>query len=104
MSMPVIILNSSPATWFGPPTPAEPILILPGVGLRIGDELRNRPDRNRRIYLHHQGGTKNPGNRSDVADEIEVELFKDRRVGEVLGTGQEKRVAVGWRPHDRLGA
>jgi hypothetical protein len=77
---------------------------LAGVGLRIGDELRDRSGRNRRIHLHYQGRTDDSCNRRDVADEIEAELFVGRRVGEVGGTGQEDRVAVGRRSYDRLGA
>ena len=33
MLTPVIILNSSPATWGGVPLPAEAMLILPGLAL-----------------------------------------------------------------------
>ena len=33
MSTPVIILNSSPATWGAVPMPADAMLILPGLAL-----------------------------------------------------------------------
>ena len=42
--------------------------------------------------------------RSDVADEIEVELVVERRVDRVRRADQEERIAVRRRAHDRLGA
>ena len=41
--------------------------------------------------------------RRDVADEIEIELFVQRRVDRVRRSDQEERVAIGGRTHDRLG-
>jgi hypothetical protein len=70
-----IILNSSPIAWGPEPTPADAILILPG--LLLGDELGNRPGRERWIDLHDERRADNARNRCDVADEIEVKLFID---------------------------
>ena len=41
--------------------------------------------------------------RRDVADEIEVELFIERRVDCIRRADQEQRIAVRGRAHDRLG-
>ena len=57
MLTPVIILNSSPATWDAVPLPADAMLILPGIGLGVSDELGNRLGRNRWIH-HHDVGTR----------------------------------------------
>src|SRR5262249_19530037 len=40
----------------------------------------------------------------DIADEIEIELVVERRVGRVGSTAQEERVPVSGRAHDGLGA
>ena len=55
--------------------------------------------------VHHQdvGKADEARNRRHVADEIEAELFVERRVDRVRRSDQEKRVAVRRRPHDRLG-
>src|SRR5215510_11407586 len=42
--------------------------------------------------------------RRDVADDIEIELFIQRRVDRVRRGHQEKCVAVRWGTHDRFGA
>jgi hypothetical protein len=43
-------------------------------------------------------------NRRDVADEVEIELLVKRGVDRVGDCGQEQRIAVRGRIHDRLGA
>src|SRR6266852_5309560 len=73
MSIPVIILNSSPAIWGGVPFPAD------------------------------AGLTGDAGNRRDVADKIEIEPFVERRVDRIRCANHEERMAVGRRTHDRLG-
>ena len=40
--------------------------------------------------------------RRDVANEIEIELFIERRVDGVCRTDHEEGIAVRWRTHDRL--
>src|SRR5262249_53119927 len=45
MLTPVIILNSSPVTWLGAPTPAEAMLILPGLALADGVRARDQEER-----------------------------------------------------------
>src|SRR6266853_1917121 len=77
---------------------------LARVGFGIGDELRNTPGRKRRIDLHDEGHAVGARDRSDIADEIEIELFVERRVDHIWRTDQEERIAVRGRTHDRLGA
>src|SRR5215467_8880207 len=50
------------------------------------------------------GARMMPRDRRDVADEIEVELFVQRRVDRVVPPDHEQRVAVGRRTYNRLGA
>src|SRR4029453_9949088 len=46
----------------------------------------------------------NASDRSDIADEIKVQLVVQRRVDCVRRSAEEERVAVWWRPHDSLSA
>jgi hypothetical protein len=39
----------------------------------------------------------------DVAEEIEIQLFVERRINRVRCTDQQEHISVGWRAHDRLG-
>src|SRR5262249_30641977 len=55
------------------------------------------------VHQHDVGTSEDARDRRDVADEIEIELVVERRVGRVERTDQEKRVAVGRGTHDRLG-
>src|SRR5262245_17092653 len=70
----------------------------------MGNELRNRLGRKCRVHGHDEGGTKDACNRSDVAEEIKVELIKERRVDRVRRRHQKKRIAVRLRAHRELGA
>ena len=83
MSTPVIILNSSPATWGRGPDAGRRHVDLARIGLGVGDELGNRLGRNRWIYLHDSGDADEACDRRDVADEIEIELVVKRRVDRV---------------------
>ena len=103
MSTPVIILNSSPATWGEVPIAGRRHVDLARIGLGVGDELGNRLGRNRWIHHHDVGHADDARDRRDVADEIEIELVVERRIDRVRRADQEKRVAVGRRAHDRLG-
>src|SRR5437879_2556071 len=76
---------------------------LARVSLGIGDELRNRPRRDRWIHLHHVGRAADARDRLDVAEKIKVELSVKGRVDRICRGGEEKRIAVRYRPHDRLG-
>src|SRR4029453_11643819 len=46
----------------------------------------------------------NASDRSDIADEIKVQLVVQRGVDCVRRSAEEERVAVWWRTHDRLSA
>ena len=104
MSTPVIILNSSPATWDTRPVAARRHIDLARIGLGVGDELGNRLGRNRWIHLHDVGHAHDARDRRDVAKKIEIELVIERRVDRVHRADHEERIAVRRRLHDRLGA
>src|SRR6516165_10229975 len=76
---------------------------LAWVGLGIGDELGNRLRRNRWIHFHDKGDTGNARHRRSVADEIEIKFLVQRGVDCIRRSGQEERIAVRCRAHDRLG-
>ncbi len=104
MLTPVIILNSSPATWRRGPDAGRRHVDLARIGLGVGDELGNGLGRNRWMYLHDVGRADDARDRRDVADEIEIELVVERRVDRIRRTDQQQRIAVRRRTHDRLGA
>src|SRR5262245_2526650 len=56
------------------------------------------------MYHHNAGCSHEARDRSDVADEIEIEVVVERRVDCVSGANQEKRVAIRRRAYDRLSA
>jgi hypothetical protein len=56
------------------------------------------------MYHHHVRRADDAGDGRDVAQEIEIEFFVERGVNGIRRTGQEKRIAVGLRADDRLGA
>jgi hypothetical protein len=61
------------------------------IGLGIGDELKNRLGRKRRSYLKRESLAADARDRRDVADEIVVELFVERRIDRALNRDQEQR-------------
>src|SRR5215831_19809674 len=77
---------------------------LPRIGLCVGDQLGNRCDRNRRMDHHHVGKTDYAGDRGDIAQEVEAELFIERGVDRSWWANKKERVAVGGRTYDRRGA
>src|SRR5215467_10110426 len=94
------MLNSSPAMWPVLPRHADPARI----GLGVGDEFRNRFDRNRWIDLHHERDADEACDRRNIVDEIEVEFLVERCTDGVCPGGDEERIAVRGCTHDRLGA
>src|SRR5215470_16079408 len=100
MLTPAIMLNSSPAMWPVLPRHADPARI----GLGVGDEFRNRFDRNRWIDLHHERDADEACDRRNIVDEIEVEFLVERCTDGVCPGGDEERIAARGCTHDRLGA
>ena len=49
------------------------------------------------------GSANDARDRRDIADEIEIELFIERRIDSVRRTNQEERIAIGGRAHDHFG-
>src|SRR5215831_4817003 len=77
---------------------------LARIGFGVRDELRNRLGRNGWVHQHDVGVDNNAGDRSDIANEIEIELVVQRRVNRVVAPGYEQRIAVRRCAHDRLRA
>src|SRR5438876_10745577 len=73
------------------------------IGLGVSDELRNRLCRKGRIYRHDEGHAHDARDRSDVADEIEIEMLIEGCVDRVRRTGYEKHVAVGGSANNGFG-
>src|SRR5262245_26916805 len=73
------------------------------IALGIGDEFRNGLGGNRRVHLHDEGCANNARDWRYVADEIEVELFVERRVDGIRRADQEDRISIRGRIHHRLG-
>jgi len=67
---------------------------LPRMGFRIGDELRDRLGRKRWSDLKRESRAADARHRRDIADEIVVELFVQRRVDRALNRDQEERIPV----------
>ena len=95
MSIPAMILNSSPATCCEVPLPADAI--------GVGNELGNGLGWNRWIHQHYEWLANDARDWRDVADEVETELVVKCRVDRVHRSYQEERVAVRSRTHNRLG-
>src|SRR5262245_5531590 len=77
---------------------------LARMGLGVGDELGNRPGRDRWIHYQDLGCADDGRDRRNVADEIETKLFVHRSIYRVRRSDQEERVAISGRTHGRLGA
>src|SRR5262249_3814481 len=103
MSIPVMNLNSSPATWCTDPMPAEAMLTLPGLDLGESNEFRNGLGRNRRIDLHDLRHAEDACDRRDVAKKHEAELVVERCVDRVRRDDQQERMPVRGRAHDCFG-
>ena len=71
------------------------------IGLRIGDEFRDRLGRKGRIHHHDIGDANNACDRRDIAKEIEIEIVVERCVDRGRSVGEQERVAVSGRvDHD----
>ena len=78
---------------------------LARIGLGVGDEFGKRLCRYRGIDRDNIGAAANAGDRRDIFDEIEVEVFVERCVDRVRGHHlHQNGVAVRLRAHDRFGA
>jgi hypothetical protein len=77
---------------------------LAGIGLGVGDELRDRLSWNGWIDHHDIRAAANARDRRNVADEIEIELFAKRRVYRARQANKQERIAVRRCPHDGFGA
>ena len=75
---------------------------LARIGLGISDEFKHRLGRKRWIDLKGKSLAADARNRRDVADEIVVELFVERRVDRTLNRRQKERIPVSGRVDDRL--
>src|SRR5262249_20961399 len=75
---------------------------LAGIGLSIGDELGNGFDWKRRVHQQNIGCAKDPRDRRNVADEIEIEVVVQRRTNHIAGGNQKERISIGGGTHDRL--
>src|SRR5262249_40589836 len=91
MSMPVIILNSSP-DMDGRAGAGGRHVELARIGFRVGDEFGNGLGRHRRVHHDHVGKADETRDRRDVAHEIVVELFIKRRVNRVRRSDKEERI------------
>src|SRR5215472_19337719 len=94
MSIPVMNLNSSPATCCTDPMPAEAMLTLPGLALAKAMNSGTVLAGNRRIDLHDLGHAEDAGDRRDVAKKHEAELVVERRVDRVSRDDQQERMPV----------
>jgi hypothetical protein len=76
---------------------------FPRIGLRVGNELRHGLGWYRGMHQHDIRHTDDAGDRRDVAYETEVEFLVERGVDGIRRKGQEERIAIRSRSHDRLG-
>src|SRR5262245_50703159 len=102
MSMPVIILKSSPAICDGAPEPPE--AMFAGIGLGVGDEVGNGLGWDRWVHDYSVGRAYDASNRRDVANEIEFEMVVQGGVDRATRTDHEQRISVCGRAHDGLGS
>jgi hypothetical protein len=56
------------------------------------------------VHDHHARHADNAGDRSNIANKIEIELVVKGRVDRVVAASYEQRIAVRRCAHDRLGA
>src|SRR5215216_6469121 len=69
----------------------EPARIRSG----IGQELRNRADRQGWVDLDDERNAEQPGDSGNVSAEVEIHTVEERRIDHVHGSAHEQRVAVG---------
>ncbi len=80
------------------------VVELAGIGARVGDELRQRARRHLRIGEQHQRHVGELGDRRQRRQRIERHLHQELVDDEVVGRGDQDRVAVGLGARDFLGA
>jgi hypothetical protein len=66
---------------------ARPHVDLARMGLGIADRLGNRACRKGRLHYQHARRARDAGDRRDVVDEVEIEIFVKRRVDRVCVRG-----------------
>jgi hypothetical protein len=67
---------------------------LAGIGLGIGDQLRDRPDRKRRPHHHDTGAVHHSGDRRDVTKHVEAQVRIEPGAEGVHRGDHEQRMAV----------
>src|SRR6516165_12446915 len=103
MSTPVTLLNSSQYICGALPIPAEAThRHLAGIALGVSDQFRNTLHRKGWVYHQHAGAARNRGDRSEVADNVEIQFVIERRVPSVSRRREVKRVTVRRRFGDRF--
>src|SRR6266702_2617326 len=70
----------------------------------MGNELGDRRRWNRWVHHHDIREADDSRDRRNVADEIEIELVVKRCVDRAWRAGEDQRISVGGRAHDRLDA
>src|SRR5215475_9092711 len=76
---------------------------LARIGLGISNELGNARGRNGWIDHHDIWRTDEGHDRLDVLNKIVRELFVELGIDGVIRAGQEQRIAISRRTHDRFG-
>src|SRR5262249_35204463 len=71
---------------------------LARISLGVGDELGNCLHWYRWMDLHDKRRTGDAGDRSNIADEIELKLVVDARVERVAGKDKKERIPARRRP------
>src|SRR5215831_6440723 len=104
MSIPAIVLNSSPDIWEGVPIPADAMLTLRGLAFAKAINSGTVLAGNDGVHHHHVRRSGDACNRHNIADEIEVELFVQCRVDYIRRSEQQERIAVRCRARDRFGS
>ena len=105
MSMPALVLNSSPARCAPEPLPVEPNVRLPGLAFAI--VTMSSHARRREVLAHHQdvrhGG--DAGDRREILHRVVGAVLDQALIGGVGLVGAEhQRVAVGLGARHRVGA
>ena len=75
MSVPLIMLNSSPAICCGEPTGWCADVELARIGLGVGDQLGKRFGPKPGAHSHHHRKANESANRYEVAQEVEFEMM-----------------------------
>src|SRR5262245_46277932 len=65
--------------------------------LRQSDELGDSLDGKRRIYIHHERKGRKTCHRCKIAQQIEWERIKERRIDGIRSRDLHQGVPIGWR-------